>query len=71
MSVTPKPDTSQPLNEKLCLTVNEAARYSGIGVNQLSRMLNEPDCSFVLRIGRRRMIKREAFEAYIKSVREI
>lgn len=63
--------TETPLCEKLCLTAKEAARYSGIGINKISRMLNEPDCPFVMRVGRKRMVKREAFEEFIKSANQI
>lgn len=60
-----------PLSEKLCLTVTEAAKYSGIGINTISKLLNDPDCPFVMRVGRKRMVKREAFEEFIKSTDKI
>lgn len=56
-----------PLSEKLCLTVREAALYSGIGINRLSSMLNDPDCPFVIYVGRKRLIKRSAFEEFIRT----
>ena len=62
-------DTS--LSEKLCLTVKEAAGYSGIGINKLSAMLNEPDCPFVMLVGRKRLVKREEFEAFIRQAKDI
>lgn len=55
------------LNEKLCLTVKEAARYSGIGINKISKLLNDPNCPFVVKVGRKRMVKRSAFEEFIAS----
>lgn len=60
-----------PLSEKLLLSVTEAARYSGIGINRLSSMLNEPNCPFVMRVGRRRLVKREEFERFIKETDHI
>lgn len=60
-----------PVSEKLCLTPQEASKYSGIGINRIRQMLNEPDCSFVMRVGRKRMVKREAFEAFIKSAEHV
>lgn len=63
--------TDVSLREKLCLTVNEAARYSGIGINKISELLNDPQCPFVVRVGRKRMVKREAFEKFIESVDKI
>lgn len=55
------------LKEKLCLTVKEAARYSGIGINKISELLNDPNCPFVVKVGRKRMVKRIAFEEFIAS----
>ena len=65
-----KRDTT-PLCEKLCLTVSEASQYSGIGINKISELLNDPSCPFVMRVGRKRMVKREAFEEFIKSADQI
>ena len=64
-------DDDTPLCEKLCLTVSEASKYSGIGINTISKLLNDPSCPFVMRVGRKRMVKREAFEEFIKSVEQI
>lgn len=60
-----------PLSEKLCLTVDEANRYSGIGVNTISAMLNREDCPFVLRVGRKRLVKRKEFEEFIRNTSQI
>ena len=60
--------TEVPLSEKLCLSIAEASQYSGIGVNTISKMLNEPDCPFLLRVGKKhRMVRREAFEEFIRN----
>ena len=56
-----------PLNVKLTLTIKEAAQYSGIGINRLEKMLKTPNCPFVLFVGTRKLVKREAFEQYLKQ----
>lgn len=37
-----------PIWEKTNLTLEEAAAYSGIGINKLRQITNEPGCRFVL-----------------------
>lgn len=59
------------LNEKLTLTIEEAAEFSNIGINKIRELLRAPDCKFALHIGRRTLVKRKAFEAYIESSFEI
>lgn len=54
-----------PIWHKAALTIEEAAAYSGIGVNKLRELISFEDCKFVLVIGGRKLIKREAFEQYI------
>ena len=61
-----------PIWEKMNLTIPEAAAYSGIGINKIEGMLNEPRCNFVLYVGKgKRLIKRKEFERYIEKTREI
>ena len=57
-----------PLWHKMNLSIDEAAAYSGIGRDKLYEMTNKEDCPFVLWIGNRRLIKREVFDEYIKSI---
>lgn len=57
-----------PLWHKMNLSIDEAASYSGIGRDKLYEMTNKEDCPFVLWIGNRRLIKREVFDEYIKSI---
>ena len=54
-----------PIWEKAALTLEEAAAYSGIGVNKLREVSNARDCDFVLWVGSRRLLKRRPFDAYI------
>lgn len=56
-----------PIWEKSNLTLEEAAAYSGIGINKLREITNEPGCNFVLFIGTKRLIKRRLLDAYIEK----
>ena len=56
-----------PINEKLLLTIKEAALYSNIGINRIESMLKESDYPFCLRVGRKRLVKRRQFEEYLDS----
>lgn len=59
------------IKDKLNLTFEEAAEYSNIGINKLRELVNQPRCSFVIYIGRKRLIKRRKFEEFIESQIEI
>ena len=56
-----------PLWEKSNLTLEEAAVYSGIGINKLRKMTDREDCTFVLWIGTKRLIKRRKLAEYIEQ----
>ena len=47
-----------PIWEKSNLTLEEAAAYSGIGINKLRTLSDGEHCQFVLWIGSKRLIKR-------------
>ena len=51
--------------------VLKAAAYSNIGINKIDEMAKSPNCSFVLYIGRKKLIKRKEFEQYIAKSVEI
>lgn len=55
----------------MTLTIEEAAAYSNIGVNRLREICDDPYCPFVLFVGRKRLIKRKAFEDYVNKRNEI
>lgn len=55
------------ISEKICLTLEEAAAYSGIGINRIRELTNEPGCDFVLFVGSKRLIKRRQFEKFLDS----
>ena len=46
-----------PIWEKSNLTLEEAAAYSGIGINKLREMSDSKDCTFVLWNGTKRLLK--------------
>ena len=56
-----------PIWEKSNLTLEEAATYSGIGINKLREITNERGCNFVLFVGTKRLIKRRLLDAYIEK----
>ena len=56
-----------PVWEKSCLTLEEAAAYSGIGIHKLRELSNDKRCEFVLFIGTKRLIKRKLFDAWIED----
>ncbi len=60
-----------PIWEKSNLTVEEAAAYSGIGINKLRELSNEPDCNFVLWNGTKRLIKRKLLDEYLEKTYSI
>ena len=53
--------------KKLTLSAEEASELSGIGVNTIYRMMKNPRYNIVLWVGKRRRIKRAAFEKVINE----
>lgn len=60
-----------PIWEKSNLSLEEAAAYSGIGINKLREITNEDKCKFVLWVGNKRLIKRRLFDCYIEQAYSI
>ena len=56
-----------PIWEKSNLTPEEAAAYSGIGINKLREITNESGCNFILFVGTKRLIKRRLLDAYLEK----
>lgn len=56
-----------PIWEKSNLTVEEAAAYSGVGMTKLREMTEAEDCSFVLWVGTKRLIKRRKLDEYLDN----
>ena len=60
-----------PIWEKSNLTLEEAAAYSGIGINKLRELTNDEKCKFVLWVGNKRLIKRRLFDQWIETAYSI
>ncbi len=56
-----------PVWERITISLEEAAAYSGIGVRKLRDMTDKPECNYVIWVGIRRMIKRKKFDEYLES----
>ena len=57
-----------PIWEKQNLTIEEAAVYSNIGENKLRTLIQNRNCTFVLRVGNKSLIKRKQFDEYINRM---
>lgn len=60
-------DERVPISQKVLLSIREAAQYSNIGINKIDSMLREPNCPFVLFVGRKKLVKRKEFEQYLRE----
>lgn len=67
--MTDKPNV--PIWEKHLLTIDEAALYTNIGQNRIAEMLKKPTCPFVIYVGRKKLVKRTAFEKFLENNIEI
>lgn len=56
-----------PIWQKANLTLEEAAAYSGIGINKLRKLSDYEDCKFVLWIGTKCLIKRQKLDKYLSE----
>lgn len=60
--------TTIPVWEKLNISVEEAAAYTGVGRHKIRELMCEQDCDFVLKVGTKKsLIKREKLERYFES----
>ena len=60
-----------PIWQKSNFSLEEAAAYSGIGVNKLRDITNDESCKFVLWVGNKRLIKRRLFDLFIEQAYSI
>ena len=60
-----------PIWQKSNLTLEEAAAYSGIGINKLRNITDSEQCPFVLWNGSKRLIKRRKLDEYIEKAYSI
>ena len=56
-----------PIWQKSNLTLEEAAAYSGIGINKLRSMTDSDECKFVLWNGTKRLIKRRKLDEHLDT----
>jgi hypothetical protein len=60
-----------PYNQRLCISIEEAAEYSMIGENRLRQIIDIDKCEkrldWILRVGQWTRIKREPFEKWVLS----
>ena len=64
-------NSTVPIWEKANLTFEEAAAYFNIGVNKIREISNDDNCTFVLWVGNKRLIKRKMFDAYLEKAYSI
>ena len=60
-----------PIPQKFLLTLEEAALYTGLGVNKIREISNDEHCKFVLWNGAKRMLKRTKLEEYLEGAYSI
>ena len=54
------------IKDKVTLSFEEAAAYSGIGINRIRSMVKEYDSILAFHIGNKTLIKRKSFENFIE-----
>lgn len=55
-----------PIWHKSTLSLEEATAYSGIGRHKLAELSDDPNCEFILWVGRKRLFKRKKLDEYIE-----
>lgn len=60
-----------PFWEKSYLTIDEAAAYTGIGKHKLRELTDNDNCSFVLWVGSKRLIKRRLLDQFLDNMYSI
>ncbi len=59
------------IQDKVALTIPEAAAYSNIGQNRIEKLLKTPNCPFALFVGAKKLVKRVEFDKFINQMLEI
>lgn len=60
-----------PIPQKFLLTLEEAAQYTGLGINKIREISKGEHCNFVLWNGAKRMLKRTKLEEFLEGVYSI
>lgn len=63
--------TNVEISQKCLLTLEEAAQYTGLGMQKLRNLSSDENCGFVLWNGSKRMFKREKLVSYLNSLYSI
>ncbi|MCD8196896.1 MAG: transposase [Lachnospiraceae bacterium] len=63
--------TEVPIWQKELLTLEEAAEYTGLGLQKLRDISNDEHCDFVLWNASKRMFKRRKLETYLDAAYSI
>ena len=58
-------DNRVPLWERLNLSLEKAAAYTGIGTDKLRELSNRESCDFVLWVGTKRLLKSKQLEEFL------
>ena len=56
-----------PLWEKVTLSLEEATAFTGLGRDKLVELADDPDCDFIIWVGRKRLYKRKKLEEFIEK----
>ena len=56
-----------PIWEKATLSLEEATAYSGLGRDKLIELSDDPDCDFIIWVGRKRLYKRKKLETFLEK----
>ena len=54
-----------PIPQKVTLSIQEAAEYSNIWINKIDSLLRQPNYTFVLYVGTKKLVKRKEFEEFL------
>ena len=61
----------QPFWKKKCLTIEEAAAYTGIGKGKIRELIKKRDCNFATTDGYQMYVIVDKFVEFLNSKREI
>lgn len=56
-----------PINEKVTLTIEEAAAYSNLGLNKIRELAKNPKYNIGLFVGRKILIKRKELDRFLSE----
>ena len=60
-----------PIWEKAAMTVEEASEYSNIGIVKIRELLSNPNCTFVLHVGNKKLVKKKEHLEFLSKVNRI